>query len=143
VERYVGGTDLHMSKERVDQVLRKCATDVEGGDKLEILSVEKQTNHASARTSSWKVTVPYSCRLLMENPALYPIGWTYRPYFAPRGDRYKRQQQQGSRSEALLREDGETETQRVNRLVEEQLGHRAADAVAAAASAAHMELSLA
>ena len=53
----MGGTDLQMSKERVEHVLRKCATEVEGGDKLEILSVEKLTSHASARTSRWKVTV--------------------------------------------------------------------------------------
>ena len=74
----------------------------------------------------------------MDNPALYPGGWTYKPYFAPRGDRNKRQQQQSGRGEALLREDGETETQSVNRLVEEQLGPQVADAVAA-----HMELSIA
>ena len=114
VQRYVGGCDLSATKEKVEQVLHKCATKVEGGDKLQILSVEKLTGHASARTSSWRVTVPYSCRQLLDNPNLYPGGWTFRGFFAPRGDRNKQQggrgqgllQQQGGREEGLLQQQG-------------------------------------
>ena len=77
----------------------------------------KLPGHPSARTQSWKFTVPYSCRQLLDNPALYPPGWTHRAYFAPRGDKNKRQKESGAGGaaaapvlrgadrEALLRED--------------------------------------
>jgi hypothetical protein len=101
VQRYVGGTDLSVTKEKAEQVLRKCATGVEGGGILQILSVEKLAGHAEARTSSWRVTVPYSCRQMMDIPTMYPSGWTNRAFFAPRGDRNKKQQQQSSGDAAL------------------------------------------
>ena len=129
VEKYVGGTELHMSKEKVEQLLRKCATDVEGGDKLVILSVEKLTGHASARTSSWRVTVPYSCRQLLDNPAMYPGGWTFRAFFAPRGDRNKRQQ--GGGGEALLQERTAEEQERWQRAVDAGVAAKLATEIAA------------
>ena len=42
------------------------------------------------RTKSWKVTVPYSMKSLMENSELYPPGWTHRRYFEQRPTTYKR-----------------------------------------------------
>jgi hypothetical protein len=69
----------------------------------------KLPGHPSARTQSWKFTVPYSCRQLLENPALSPQGWTHRAYFAPRGDRNKRQKEGGAGGAAaapLLRGGG-------------------------------------
>ena len=115
--------------------------------------LEKLTGHTSARTQSWKFTVPYSCCQLLDNPALYPPGWTNQAYFAPRGDRNKRHKESAGSGaaapavdhgggEALLREDGETEQQRQDRLVEEQVVLRLAEARAAGAAAA-MEQSLA
>ena len=88
-----------------------------GGSRIVFSGLEKLTGHPSARTQSWKFTVPYSCRQLLDNPALYPMGWTHRAFFAPRGDRNKRQKEGiaggaaavpllcGGGGEALLRED--------------------------------------
>ena len=36
------------------------------------------------RSKSWKVKVPYKHKELMEKNELYPEGWTYRKFFAPR-----------------------------------------------------------
>ena len=58
LERYVGGTNLGVTEQEVRAVLKECAAALEGGDKLEMLKVEKLTGHASARTQSWKLTVP-------------------------------------------------------------------------------------
>ena len=117
LHRYVGGINRDATKEDVLAVLRKCAAELPGGNKIVFSGLEKLTGHPSARTQSWKFTVPYSCRQLLENPALYPQGWTHRAYFAPRGDRNKRQKEggaggaaaapllRGGGGEALLRED--------------------------------------
>ena len=136
LDRYVGGINLNATEDDVREVLERCAAAVEGGDKMVFTGLEKLTGHPSARTQSWKFTVPYSCRQLLDNPALYPLGWTHRAYFAPRGDKSKRQSTSrtgGGQGEALLRErDGETEQQRINKLVEEQVTRRLAEAREAA-----------
>lgn len=114
-ERYVGGINRDATKEDVMEVLKKCAAALPGGSKIEFSGLEKLTGHPSARTQSWKFTVPYSCRQLLDNPALYPAGWTHRAYYAPREDRSKRQTSgaggsaaapllRGGGAEALLRE---------------------------------------
>ena len=114
-ERYVGGINRDATKEDVMEVLKKCAAALPGGSKIEFSGLEKLTGHPSARTQSWKFTVPYSCRQLLDNPALYPAGWTHRAYYAPREDRSKRQTSgaggsaaapllRGGSAEALLRE---------------------------------------
>ena len=115
LDRYVGGINRDATKEDVLAVLRKCAAELPGGDKIVFSGLEKLTGHPSARTQSWKFTVPYSCRQLLENPALYPQGWTHRAYFAPRGDRRQKEGGAGGAAaapllrsgggEALLRED--------------------------------------
>ena len=33
------------------------------------------------RFKSWKVTVPYTFKALMENDSFYPNGWSHRRYF--------------------------------------------------------------
>ena len=117
LDRYVGGISLNATQDDVREMLQRCATALEGGDKMVFSGLEKLPGHPSARTQSWKFTVPYSCRQLLDNPALYPMGWTHRAFFAPRGDRNKRQKEggaggaaavpllRGGGGEALLRED--------------------------------------
>ena len=109
LDRYVGGINRDATKEDVLEVLKKCAAELPGGDKIVFSGLEKLTGHPSARTQSWKFTVPYSCRQLLDNPALYPQGWTHRAYFAPRGDKHKRQKESGAGGAAaapLLRGGG-------------------------------------
>jgi hypothetical protein len=117
LDRYVGGINRDATEEDVREVLKKCATALPGGDKMVVSNMLKLPGHPSARTQSWKFTVPYSCRQLLDNPAMYPPGWTHRAYFAPRGDRNKRQKESGAGGaaaaplhcgadqEALLREE--------------------------------------
>ena len=109
LDRYVGGINLNATEDDVREVLQRCAAALAGGDKMVFTGLEKLTGHPSARTQSWKFTVPYSCRQLLDNPALYPQGWTHRAYFAPRGDRNKRQKESGAGGAAaapLLRSGG-------------------------------------
>ena len=91
IERYVGNTDQRVTSEIVEKALKLCAAGLPGELKLEVLKVEQINAHLPhVRTKAWKVTVPYSCREIMDNPALYPDGWTHRAYFAPRTERSKR-----------------------------------------------------
>ena len=136
VERYIGGTILGATEDDIKAVLKDCAAVLEGGDKLEILKVERLTGHASARTQSWKVTVPFICQQLLENPALYPPGWTHRAFFAPRGERSKRPIE-GGRREAGRREAGlAQEQERIDRMVEERVTAGVAARMAESAAAA-------
>ena len=52
------------------------------------------------------MTVPYACRDIMDNVALYPPGWTHRAYFAPRQEKNKKaragQEQEGSVVDTLI-----------------------------------------
>ena len=129
VERYIGGTILSATEEDIKAVL-------EGGDKLEILKVEQLTGHASARTQSWRVTVPFSCQQLLENLALYPRGWTHRAFFAPRGERSKRVTEGGRREASLAPEQ---ERERIDRMVEERVAAGVAARMAESAAAASVE----
>ena len=88
IERYVGKTGKRVTKEIVEQVLKKCAAKLPGGDQLEILEVEQVNGHLQhVQTKAWKVTVPFNYRAIMDNKETYPVGWEYRAYFAPRGER--------------------------------------------------------
>ena len=95
LDRYVGGINCDATEEDVREVLKKCATALPGGDKMVVSNMEKLTGHPSARTQSWKFTVPYSCRQLLDNPVLYPP-WLDPPgLLRPRGDRNKRHKESG------------------------------------------------
>ena len=133
VERYIGGTIIGAREDDIKAVLKDCAAVLEGGDKLEILKVERLTGHASARTQSWKVTVPFSCKQLLENPALYPRGWTHRAFFPPRGKRSKRLNEGGRREAGLAPEQ---EQERIDRMVEERVKAGVAARMAESAAAA-------
>ena len=122
LERYVGNTDQRVTPDIVKKALKMCAEGLPGKPKLEVLSVEQINGHLPhVRTKAWKVTMPYSCREIMDNPGLYPDGWTHRAFFAPRTERSKRVRQnenQGSRVvESLLQSE---ERDRVSRVQEEE-----------------------
>ena len=83
LEYYVGNTTPRASPEIIKAVLVKCAAQLTKD--LEVLEVKCLTNGIeNPRTKSWKVKVPYKYKELMEMNELYPIGWTYRKFFAPR-----------------------------------------------------------
>ena len=105
VERYIGNTDLSVTKETVAKVLQKCAQGLGIDAKLDIVSIEQDGMHLkNRRTKCWKVTVPYRCKELMDKPEMYPDGWTHRAYFTPRDVRSKRPKQNSGVAELPLKE---------------------------------------
>ena len=92
IEIFVGNTNPRATDEIVKTVLLKCADNMPEKPKLEILDVKLLTNperDPHPRFKSWKVTVPYACKSLMETDSFYPSGWSHRKYFPKRfqGDR--------------------------------------------------------
>ena len=68
-------------------MLLKCADNMPEKPKLEILGVQLLTNpdrDPNPRFKSWKVTVPYAFKSLMEDDSFYPSGWSHRKYFPKR-----------------------------------------------------------
>jgi hypothetical protein len=91
IDRYVGNTSMAVSADIVQQALIMCAAAGQGGGMLEIIKVEPiGLQRLNARTRAWKVTVPFSCRAIMDKDDTYPPGWTHRAYFAPRGEGHKK-----------------------------------------------------
>ena len=83
LEYYVGNTTPRANPEIIKGVLVKCAADLQKD--LEVLEVKCLTTGIdNPRTKSWRVKVPYKFKELMEKNELYPEGWTYRKFFAPR-----------------------------------------------------------
>ena len=83
LEYYVGNTTPRANPDIIKAVLVKCATVI--GKELQVLDVKCLTTGIDhPRTRSWKVKVPYKYKELMEKNELYPEGWTYRKFFAPR-----------------------------------------------------------
>ena len=83
LEYYVGNTTPRATPEIIKAVLVKSATKLEKD--LQVLEVTCLTyGFESPRSKSWKVKVPYKYKELMEQNDLYPEGWTYRKFFAPR-----------------------------------------------------------
>ena len=147
IDRYVGNTPQGTTPELVKEALRLCAAGLPGGSALEVLEVDQINSHLQhARTRAWKVTVPYACRELMDNVALYPPGWTHRAYFAPRQERSKRlrpgQEQGRGVVETLLQGEEranvarqqEEEDRRIDPLAAAALAKRDSEAAAAAAA---------
>ena len=87
--------------------------------------------------------MPYSCRQLLDNPAMYPGGWTYRAFFAPRGDRInKRPQQVQQDGKALLQEQTPAQQERWQKSQDKAVAREVAAKMAeAAVTAAEMEVS--
>ena len=69
IEVFVGNTNPRATEEVIKKVLIKCADNMPGKPKLEILDVKLLTNpdrDPNPRFKSWMVRVPYSCKALME-----------------------------------------------------------------------------
>ena len=83
LEYYVGNTTPRASPDIIKAVLVKCAAELQ--TELQVIEVTCLTYGLdNPRTKSWKVKVPYKYKELMEKNELYPEGWTYRKFFAPR-----------------------------------------------------------
>ena len=83
LEFYVGNTTPRANTDIIKAVLEKCAAQL--SKDLQVLEVRCLTNGIdNPRTKSWKVKVPYRYKELMERNELYPVGWTFRKFFAPR-----------------------------------------------------------
>ena len=87
----------------IKQVLHKFAEPLlaeKDLGKLEIESVELLTREKDPRTKCWRVVVPYTFKEIMEDGALYPVGWRYRQFFGVSGGRGQKK----SRQDQILEE---------------------------------------
>ena len=78
-EFWIGNTRADTEPEKVLQVLHQAADNLG----IENFSVEKAiclTKGDHVRTRSWKVIVPARLKEHMNNPELYPAGWTFRVF---------------------------------------------------------------
>jgi hypothetical protein len=83
LEYYVGNTTPRATPDIIKAVLAKSAAKLEKD--LVVLEVTCLTYGLDTpRSKRWKVKVPYKHKELMEQNDLYPEGWTYRKFFAPR-----------------------------------------------------------
>ena len=119
LEYYVGNTTPRATPEIIKAVLVKSAAKLDKD--LQVMEVTCLTyGLESPRSKSWKIKVPYKFRELMEQNDLYPEGWTYRKFFAPRsankgsGGPNKKVRQDDNLVDEILRD---------NQKVDEQLQH--------------------
>ena len=86
-EVFVGNTNPRATEEIIKNGLIKCADNLPEKQKLQILDVKLLTNpdrDPNPRFKSWKVTVPYAFKTLMESDSFYPNGWSHRKYLPKR-----------------------------------------------------------
>ena len=84
VDYYIGNTDKRADGDIIARVLKKCATQLDGGADLEVLKVELLTSEENPRTKCWRVSVPFKFKNLMENDEMYLPGWKHRKFFGTR-----------------------------------------------------------
>ena len=87
VEIFVGNTHPKATEAIIADVLTKCAQTLPNKPELKIIHVKCLTNperDPNPRTKSWKVQVPYSCKSIVENDELYPLGWSHRKFYPPK-----------------------------------------------------------
>ena len=91
-EVFVGNTHPDSTKEKIAEVLIKCAEQFTGDEKLQkpldILSVTCLTrpnpDGEPLRTKCWKVQVANKFREHLLKDEAYPYGWSHRRYFPKR-----------------------------------------------------------
>ena len=86
-EVFIGNTHPKATEAIIADVLAKCAQTLPDKPSLKILHVKCLTNldrDPNPRTKCWRVQVPYSCKSIIENDELYPVGWSHRKFFPAR-----------------------------------------------------------
>ena len=61
------------------EVLQKCAESL-AVQNFRVENVHSLTKDQDPWSRSWKVSVPAQFKELMSNPAMYPKGWSHRPF---------------------------------------------------------------
>lgn len=92
IEIFIGNTNPKATPDIIEKVMKKCAGNLPEKVELTVLEVKCLNNlekDPSPRTRCWKITVPYVHRELMDSDELYPTGWSYRKFFAPRSQQNK------------------------------------------------------
>jgi hypothetical protein len=84
VQFYIGNTTAKADEDTIKTVLDACAKSLEFRDKFEVVDIELLTKEDNPRTKCWRVAVPYHCKILMENPEMFPPGWRTRRFFSAR-----------------------------------------------------------
>ena len=78
-EFWVGNTRADTEPEKVIEVLHKAAEDL-GIVDFKVENAVCLTKGNLVRTRSWKISVPARLKEHMQNPELYPAGWTFRVF---------------------------------------------------------------
>ena len=76
---WIGNTRADTDSEKVKDVLKRAAANLE----IQDFSVEEAiclTKGVAPRTKTWKVSVPARMGEHMNNPEMYPTGWTFRVF---------------------------------------------------------------
>ena len=89
-EVFVGNTHPKATEAIIADVLTRCAQTLPDKPDLKIIHVKCLTNlerDPHPRTKCWRIQVPYSCKQIVENDELYPVGWSHRRFFPARKSR--------------------------------------------------------
>ena len=92
---WIGNTRADTNPEKVKDVLQQAAAKLE----IQGFRVEEAlclTKGDAPRTKSWKVSVPARMREHMQNPEIYPAGWTFRTF-----TKWSRKSEEKSNSQAI------------------------------------------
>ena len=76
---WIGNTRSSTDQAKMVEVLEKCAQNL-GAEGFTVEDAYCLTKEDNPRTKSWKVSVPARFKELMANPAMYPQGWSHRPF---------------------------------------------------------------
>ena len=112
---WIGNTRPTTDSEKVKEVLKKCADNLSVKD-FKVDNVHSLTKEQDPWSRSWKVSVPAQFKELMSNPAMYPRGWSHRPF-----TQGPRRQERGPVLEDQRRGPGAPEAQRSGPGISEDL----------------------
>ena len=87
---FIGNTHPKATEEKIKEVLLLCAENIPGKPNLIIDEVKCLNNmelEPNPRTKCWRLTVPYSCKSVVEDDNLYPKGWSHRKFYPARQKR--------------------------------------------------------
>ena len=76
---WIGNTRPSTDSAKVKEVLQKCAESL-SVQNFRVENVHSLTKDQDPWSRSWKVSVPAQFKELMSNPAMYPKGWSHRPF---------------------------------------------------------------
>ena len=113
IQYYIGNTTGRAEKEDINEVLMKCAENLDPHKTFEVLDIELLTKVENPRSKCWKVVVPYHCREIMEKPEMFPPGWRHRRFYSGSGGNIRSDKRQKVKSAEEMEQEVQEFQQRV------------------------------